>query len=378
MRVLFVSAGDEERASSRLRVFNMFPYLEDAGIEPSSFDPIRFAERVPGPEMFGLALSLVLLGLKAPRYDVVYVQKIPLPRLYVKILRVFTPVVYDFDDALYTSPAWKDDDSKWKWLLDGSLEGASVVVAGSSILAEYAADHAEVVHSLPTALPRERYEAYDVAGCQSGTSPRDAEVEEVPPDEDSERRAGGTDESITLVWIGNPENLRYLEARSNAIAKVLDRNESARLRVVTAGELPVEPLRYRADVAYREWSLEEELDLLATADVGIRPLFDDEWTRGKGGFTSVVQMMALGLPVVITPVSMLAELVVDGETGYHASTDEEWIADLERLIEDSDRRCAMGKAARNRIDESGFWTADRAAELVDIFQRLAPTCEPDQ
>jgi glycosyltransferase involved in cell wall biosynthesis len=107
---------------------------------------------------------------------------------------------------------------------------------------------------------------------------------------------------------------------------------------------------------------------ISDSEIAIRPLTDDEWTRGKGGFTSVVQAMALELPVVVTQVSYLDEIVEDGTSRFHATTGSDWESSPRRLITNPDKRLQMGRNARSRVDRLNFWTADRAAELSEILQ----------
>jgi len=173
---------------------------------------------------------------------------------------------------------------------------------------------------------------------------------------------------VTLGWIGNPQNLHYLASITDPLETVLDAHPEVTLHVITAGELPVTPLADREDVIYKEWSLEAELDLLAETDIGVRPLFDDEWTRGKGGYTSVVQTMALGIPVVVTPVAMLSDIAEHGVSGYHADSDDDWTGYLSTLIENSTRREQMGSEAHERVDELDFWHEQRGEEFARTFK----------
>jgi glycosyltransferase involved in cell wall biosynthesis len=294
---------------------------------------------------------------RASKCDVVYVQRTPLPPAYFDLLASVTgDIVYDFDDALYAAPPWEGTvDETRKATLNRTLEKASVVIAGSPVLEEYAARYADRTYCLTTSLPREEYERAGAGRASEN---------------------GGTDEDerITIGWIGYPANLRYLAPIEGAIAAVLDEHPNARLHVITGEETPVAPLRGREDVSYRTWSPRAELDFLGEIDVGINPLPDDSWARGKGGYTSVVQMMALGIPVVVTPLSMLAEIVTHGESGFHASTDAEWIEHVSTLVEDADRRDSMGEAAFQTVGERGLWTESYAEGLLEVFRSIEDDC----
>jgi len=93
------------------------------------------------------------------------------------------------------------------------------------------------------------------------------------------------------------------------------------------------------------WTLAGEVDALATFDVGLMPLTDDPWSRGKGGY-KILQYMAMGIPTVASPVGVNRDLVEHGVTGFLADTSDEWVTALERLATDASLRRQMGDAAR--------------------------------
>lgn len=278
--------------------------------------------------------------------DAVFVHRLTFPRLYVRVLSILVPrLVYDIDDALYASPGWQDDhDTERQEKVRPMLEQSDVVTAGSPNIAEFASGYAPDAYFIPTPFPREKYrEAREKRGSKTGT--------------------------VTMGWIGYPENLRYLATIEEELTKLLSEYDELRLVVITAGSLPVEPLAERKgdDVEYREWSLQKEVEFLSEADIGIRPLVDEPWTRGKA-HGSVVQYMALGLPVVVTPVGLLSDLVIDGYSGFHATSSEEWIESITRLLSDTDLRAEMGEHAVERLEEERFWDDQFATELMAILE----------
>jgi glycosyltransferase involved in cell wall biosynthesis len=120
-----------------------------------------------------------------------------------------------------------------------------------------------------------------------------------------------------------------------------------RLRIVSSEfpdwpEVPLEKVR---------WTVEDEPRSLATADIGVMPLSDDEWSRGKCAF-KLLQYMSAGLPCVASPVGANRQAVVHGRTGYLAGTLEEWAASLRRLLDSSERRATFGLAGRRRVEDS--------------------------
>lgn len=98
------------------------------------------------------------------------------------------------------------------------------------------------------------------------------------------------------------------------------------------------------------WAEETEGRLIQSMDIGIMPLDDTPWSRGKCGY-KLIQYMACGLPVVASPVGVNSEIVEDGVTGFLASSDAEWRDAISRLLADADLRRRMGEAGRKRMEE---------------------------
>lgn len=341
LRVLFVTVGGEEAASTRYRVCNILPHLENAGIQCETLVPLTVRGQIPGPDIISDGLSLVLILVYAYQYDVVYLQKVNVPPLFVKALSSITDVVFDFDDALYAVPPWKNDEGGEPAWLPGCLRNVDRVVVGGPELAAYAKQYNHDVEVLPTPLPRNPYatDCADVSGS-----------------------------SVVIGWIGNPENLWYLQNQEDSISKVLRRHENVELHIVTSQDRNLNPFAgfSESKVRYREWSRDAEIDYLKEFDVAIRPLHDDEWSRAKGGFTSVVQCLALGIPVVVTPVGILKSLVEPGVEGFHATSAGDWESALNQIVENTEKRVEMGAAARQKIQDSWLW-ADEYAETLAAY-----------
>ena len=98
------------------------------------------------------------------------------------------------------------------------------------------------------------------------------------------------------------------------------------------------------------WSLDAEVQLFNTCDVGVYPLLDDEWSRGKCGFKAI-EFMACGVPVVAAAVGVNCEIIQDGVNGFLASSEDDWIDKLGRLLTDRDLRHQLGAAGRRTIEE---------------------------
>jgi len=281
--------------------------------------------------------------------DIVLIQKGSLSQRHLNaLLQVNENIVYDLDDATYTLAPWHDgDEEARRGRMNRMLRHVPYAIVGSKEIREYASRFCDEIFVAPTALPRERYEQH-----------RSSE----PMDENS----------FNVGWIGNGENLWYLEQIEKELARFLSERNEARIYIVTSSDPPRKPLADRVgdDVHYIEWSEDKELDYLNQFDAGIRPLTNDKWTRSKGGFTSVIQCMAAKTPVLVSPVGSLEKIVVHGETGYHAVKSSDWIKYLNRIADSRDRQEDMGRAACERIGKMRFWTTQRAEELAEFYKSI--------
>lgn len=270
--------------------------------------------------------------------------------LLVHRLRLLTPVpgldpprrldAYDFDDALFLG-SMAPANASFGWVKQEArrcvqcLRRARLVIAGNGFLADAARRHArgrvEVVPScvLPEQQPLHQHEAKPV---------------------------------VTLGWIGSQTTVSYL----TPLLEVLGRLNRQRLRarlVVVGGHLEASfPW-----LEQRPWSLAQEGRDLASFDVGLMPLPDTDWARGKCGF-KLLQYFAAGVPAVASPIGVNRSLIGSAR-GRLASTPEDWISALEALVEDPQERAERGAAAR-RFVESHYSYARWAPELGGLLRAL--------
>jgi glycosyltransferase involved in cell wall biosynthesis len=247
-------------------------------------------------------------------------------------------VVYDFDDAVYTVRPRRvghrpPQSPLRRWRFAALCRAADLVVACNEVLAARARPHAVRVEVVPTPVDVARY-------------PKDPELG--PP-------------GRTLVWIGMPENLRYLELVRPALVRLAADFPDLRLRLVSSGAPPW------ADVPmeFVPWSEEGEVEALRSADIGIMPLFDDDWSNGKCGF-KIIQYMAAGLPCVASRTAMNCEVVSHGHNGFLATTVSEWEDRLRTLLVAEDRGRALGRAGRQLVEQrfDRRLIAPQTAELI--------------
>jgi glycosyltransferase involved in cell wall biosynthesis len=168
-----------------------------------------------------------------------------------------------------------------------------------------------------------------------------------------------------IVWIGSPENLVYLNLIRPALTRLTARHPTLTLRVICS-RFPDWP---GVNVERVAWSAATEAHALASADIGVMPLTDDEWARGKCAF-KLLQYMAAALPCVASPIGANTEAVLDGVTGFHARNDLEWEAALGRLVESAALRAQFGAAGHAHVTER-YAMQRYQARYVALLVRLA-------
>jgi hypothetical protein len=290
---------------------------------------------------------------RAAQYDVVILQRdlLPLgtltPFLERAIVRRNPRVVFDFDDAIFVDPdaGVRRKRVGWAGLRDGNKIGHIIqacrhVTAGNAYLASYAKQWNPDVSIIPTVIDTDVYTA---------------------------RHWTRSSAPLTIGWSGTHGNLPYLQ-RLSPVLQELSREFSIRLRIISNphsvplnfGDVPIE---------HREWRLSTEVEDLHQLDVGLMPLPDDRWARGKCGLKAL-QYMACGVPCVLSPVGVNTEIVTSGVNGFAATSDTEWLGALRRLIGDEFLRRRLGEAARKTVDDrysARRWTP----ELAAILRRVA-------
>ncbi|HVZ23082.1 MAG TPA: glycosyltransferase, partial [Vicinamibacterales bacterium] len=172
---------------------------------------------------------------------------------------------------------------------------------------------------------------------------------------------------LVIGWIGTPTTAPYLKSLEPVFERLASRHPFE-VRVSGSGA----PLTFAGVTTTNErWSLEREVELFNTCDVGVYPLNDDEWEKGKCGFKAI-QFMACGVPVVAAAVGVNREIIQDGVNGFLASTERDWAQKIGRLLGDAELRQRLGAAGRRTIEEkySLAVNAPRLAALLrDVVDR---------
>jgi glycosyltransferase involved in cell wall biosynthesis len=304
---LLVLTRDRANAAFRQRIEPYLPALAERGIESEVVELARCPWTRRGQMR------------RCREFDGVLLHRKTLTWWDARGLAEARRLLYDFDDAvMYQARAPETPHAGRLRRFQRTVRRAGLVVAGSPLLADHAhAAGARLVEVVPTGL----------------------DINCFPPKTDY--AATGP---LRLVWIGSASTLKQLEALRPTLEALGRAMPQVGLRVIADAELSVEGLR----VENVPWRLQDEGRLLAECDIGIAPLPDTPFTRGKCGF-KVLQYMAAGLPVVASPVGVNAAYVEPHVTGFHATTSNEWITAVRQLSADASLRRRLGHAARARV-----------------------------
>lgn len=354
MRVLALPKYGRLGASSRLRILQYTPWLCEGGLEvtvQSLLDDEHLQRRYDsghyGPTAMLLAYAQRIKALLDRRtFDLVWIEKEALqwwPLWAELALLRGVPFALDYDDAVFHHY----DMHRFglvRWLygrrLDGMMAKARLVVAGNRYLAQRARDAgAGWVEIVPTVIDLERY----------------PQTRSKPPDQDGLPR---------LVWIGSPSTVHYLQLIAEPLQALAARRPFV-LRVIGGGAIDLPGVQ----VEVIPWSEATEVASIQAADVGVMPLDDTPWERGKCGY-KLIQYMACGLPVVGSAVGANNDIVVPGTTGFLAKTSEDWLAGLETLLADAALREHMGRAGRARVEES-YCLQKAGPRMADLLKKAA-------
>lgn len=327
MRVLCLTKYPQRGPSSRYRLYQFLPFLEARGIRADiqslhddTYLDRRFAGKRSGASYLARRFAARLAALfRARRYDLVFIQKEVFPWLpglaEAPLYRAGVPLVLDIDDAVYLPYAGRP-------LLSGKFPAliarSAMVLAGNRYLQDHALRFNPRTVHFPTVVDHTR-------------------ITPAPP---------RTVEPPVVGWIGSPATAGALRAIAAQLDRAYDR-APFRLLVVGAGDPGVERVPYDA----LPWSEETEARDLRSMDVGIMPLEENEWSRGKCAL-KLLQYMSAGLATVSSPTASVPDIIEPGHNGAIASDGDGWEREVAALVADADTRAAMGASARRWLESN--------------------------
>lgn len=358
MRVLAVVPSLYDTSpGQRFRIEQWEPILHESGVE-ITYAPFETAELKAVLHQGGHVLDKIKAVSKnmkkrrdelasLDRFDLVYVFReaalLGLPWFERTIARSGVPMVFDFDDAVFHS--YKSPSNGYLSYLKFPGKTSEIaristhIMAGNEYLADYSRAYNQNVTIVPTTIDTDTYLVPEGKG-------------EIEPD------------VVTIGWSGSFSTIQHLDTIRD-IFQQLARDEKFRLRVIgtPAYEIP------GVEVDAIPWRSETETEDLSAIDIGVMPLPDDNWSKGKCGLKAL-QYMALGIPAICSPVGVNSTIINNGVNGFLAGGPEEWINTLKRLIHSAELRRRTGLAGRETVEKE-YSARAIAPRVFEIFRSAA-------
>lgn len=338
----------------RYRLEQWEPLLRERGVEITyaPFEDEELHTLLYKPGLIGKKLQLVTRALSRRMsliqnvrdYDLVYILREAAllgPPVFERLIHQRrVPIVFDFDDAVFVS--YKSPSNGYLSYLKFASKTkticriASHVMVGNPYLAEYARQVNDRVTVIPTTIDTEKYQV---------PAPKNSPG---PP---------------VIGWTGSYSTVQHLDTLRGALKKLAER-ESFRLRVIGTPTYECAPV----DVEAMPWRATTELEDLSAIDIGIMPLPEDRWSKGKCGLKAL-QFMALGIPTVCSPVGVNTDIIQDDQNGFLAGTEHEWVDKLSRLIRSNELRQRLGQAGRATVEQK-YSAITQTPRVYEIFKSV--------
>lgn len=268
-------------------------------------------------------LGRIKLILKARHYDVVVIQKKTsfkeIELAFMKFLN--SNIIFDYDDAVmfheleHSKPLTGKDVIKFL----RTIKYCKAVIAGNRFLAGFAEPNCRNVYVLPTPIDTDCYKLKDYSESK---------------------------DNLTIGWIGVAGNLRYLERCETALKNISEKYPHTVLKIISNDSIKLNGVR----TEFKRWRLEDEIEDLRSLDIGIMPLDDTLWARGKCGY-KILQYMGVGVPAIASPVGINSELIQHGENGFLAHNTEDWFKYLDLLVKNAEYRRIIGLKGRETVEK---------------------------
>jgi glycosyltransferase involved in cell wall biosynthesis len=337
-KILFIAAHRKDRSpSQRFRFEQYFEFLEKNGFEVE-FLPLLTEEddKILYSKGKYFEKSRLLLRCierrkkdlkKAESADIIFIQREAFLTRSVRFEKGFKSLgkkmVFDFDDSIWLSNV-SDANKKFNWLKNPGktsqiIEMSDMIFAGNAYLSEYASKFNKNVFIVPTTIDTNEYVR-------------------IPPVKNSDK--------ICIGWSGSITTIQHFEFAVPFLREIKKKyGDLIEIKVIGDGNYVNEELGVKG----LPWNKATEIKELSTFDIGIMPLPDDEWAKGKCGLKGL-QYMALEIPAIMSPVGVNSEIIQHGENGFLATTTDEWVSAISELTESMEKRNAVGMAARKTVE----------------------------
>jgi len=262
-------------------------------------------------------------ALRANDYDVVYVQREACFIGITIIEKIFarkSRLIFDFDDSIWL-PNVSNANKKFDWLKNGNkikkiISYSSVVFAGNEYLKQFALNYNNNVEIIPTTIDTDEYKRIKTENIR-----------------------------IVIGWSGSITTIQHFEYALKFLKQIKEKYKD-KIEIKVIGDANY--YNKELDIKGIAWNKETEIADLSSFDIGIMPLPDDEWAKGKCGLKGL-QYMALEIPTIMSPVGVNTEIIQEGVNGFLADTESEWFKKLSLLIDDKELRCKLGEEGRRTV-----------------------------
>jgi len=355
MKILVFTKYSRKGASSRLRTLQYLPYLEQKGFEftvqnlfdDSYLETLYSVRKRSVPNIIRCYTRRFITLLTINNYDLIWIEKELFPYLPIPIEKLLSKLGYkyivDYDDAIFHNYDLSNNRLVKSLLsnkIDKVMKYSSCVVVGNYYLAQRAKNaNAKNIHIIPTVVDYIKYKA--------------------------ERKT--PKEVLTIGWIGSPSTQKYLLDLKYVFKEIFKTNRNVRLLLVGAHPNISEKIE-SIPVEVVDWNESTEVENIKNMDIGIMPLVDGPWEKGKCGY-KLIQYMACGIPVIASPVGVNVEIIKESKSGFLANKDSEWIQHLSKLINSYELRASMGNAGQLAV-KNQYSLQSQTVHLAKILQSL--------
>lgn len=345
MKVLGLVTSASE-ASARVRIIQYKSPLTtfDIKLSPKYYNPLRYsppsqwsviAEKVTRISKWRYyqlhrTISRLPLFIQQHNYDLLWLNRLIIHHQSFYERKLSKPFVFDFDDAI-----WLNDNPV---SVNNAIQRAAMVFAGNEYLADYASRYNKNTVVIPTVI--DTTSLFPIANNHN---------------------------MFTIGWSGTFTNFKYLDIVKPAIHQFLKSNSDARFMVISSEEPPgflFDDKQY----IFKKWSAEAENELLNEFDVGIMPLEDDDFTKGKCSY-KMLQYMACSKPVIVSPVGTNAKILSEGRAGFGASSNDEWIDAFSRLKNDKAQYEECSVIGREVVEKK-YSVSVTTPTIADYFKKI--------
>lgn len=338
-KILFLTVHRPDRSpSQRFRFEQYIPFLTENGFECTHFFLLdeKLDKEFYRPGNIIGKMKIVLSGFfklgkmlrQADQYDHIFIQRecFMLGTSYFEkqFSKKRGKLYFDFDDSIWLLDV-SDANKKFAWLKDPDKTSkiialADKVVAGNPYLAGYASQFNKNVRIIPTTIDTDQYV----------------------------RKRVKENKGVCIGWSGSLTTLKHFDFAVPFLIRLKEKyGDKIYIKVIGDASYANPALNIKGFA----WKSATEVEDLSEFDIGIMPLPDDKWAKGKCGLKGL-QYMALSIPTIMSPVGVNTEIIQDGVNGYLASTEQEWLEKLSLLIESKELRENIGKAGRRTVEEN--------------------------